>query len=326
MIAAVSLNDESIAAVAWGLAIVVTFGFAAWKLSQRRRKKTDQLSVSPKDERPIEPDVEPSRAFVERDPSLELAEAKRSTRLRLEKEAAAKPAGERSTLDEKIRRLKVEEEDARKESYRASKVAAASEKERKRLEREEALSEKARVVEEERLAVERVEEERRQSDRKKIEAEAGQTLAAGLAKTRSEGFMAKLNGLFSSPKSIDDKTLAELEEVLFTADIGVKTASRLVELAREKAKSKELDRSDKLKEVIRREIEKIVDLPVSHRLKGGGPPHVVMVVGVNGAGKTTTIGKLAAKAGALGQKVVLGAGDTFRAAAAEQLDVWALRA
>jgi fused signal recognition particle receptor len=113
--------------------------------------------------------------------------------------------------------------------------------------------------------------------------------------------------------------------VLFTADIGVKTASALVEHAREKAKSTSLG-SAELKGVIRGEVQRIVTLKANHTLGGGGPPHVIMVVGVNGAGKTTTIGKLAAKAKASGKKVLLGAGDTFRAAAAEQLDVWAERA
>jgi fused signal recognition particle receptor len=106
----------------------------------------------------------------------------------------------------------------------------------------------------------------------------------------------------------------------------VKTASELVELAREKLKRNELSSVDKMKDAIRKQIEKIVDLPVPRSMEGGGPPHVVMVVGVNGSGKTTTIGKLAAKATGQGRKVVLAAGDTFRAAATEQLDVWADRA
>jgi fused signal recognition particle receptor len=114
--------------------------------------------------------------------------------------------------------------------------------------------------------------------------------------------------------------LAELEEVLFTADIGVKTASRLVELAREKAKS-----NADLKPIIRDEVQRIVTLKANHQLGGGGPPHVIMVVGVNGAGKTTSIGKLARRLTDEGRKVLLAAGDTFRAAAAEQLDIWAER-
>jgi len=138
--------------------------------------------------------------------------------------------------------------------------------------------------------------------------------------------MARLNGLFRQPQALDESTLAELEEILFTADIGVQTASRLVGLAREKIAQGESLTGERVKEAIRDEIQKMVDLPKKDTLSGGGPPQVVMVVGVNGSGKTTTIGKLAAQLRDQGKKVVLAAGDTFRAAATEQLDVWAERA
>ncbi|MFZ5467947.1 MAG: signal recognition particle-docking protein FtsY, partial [Myxococcota bacterium] len=165
-----------------------------------------------------------------------------------------------------------------------------------------------------------------EEERRRIEAQAGQTLAQGLSKTKTQGFMSRLNALFGAPKKVDESVLGEMEEILFTADIGVKTASSLVELAREKAKANELASAEKLKGLMRQEVERIVDLPKPKSLEGGGPPHVVMVVGVNGSGKTTTIGKLAAKCTSGGKKVVLAAGDTFRAAATEQLDVWAARA
>ena len=222
--------------------------------------------------------------------------------------------------------LKEQEEAAKKEEYRAKKAAEKEAKERKEREKEEAerlraeADAKALAEEQARVAAEA------EAQRKRVEAEAGRTLAQGLDKTRQQGFMARLNGLFGQKKVVDESVLAELEEILFTADIGVKTASKLVELAREKAKSKELADAEKMKEVIRQEIAKIVDLPGNGSLKGGGPPHVVMVVGVNGAGKTTTIGKLASQLTEKGKKVVLAAGDTFRAAATEQLDVWADRA
>jgi fused signal recognition particle receptor len=244
--------------------------------------------------------------------------------LTLEKGKAA--AEEQTRLAEEQKRVKDELEATRREAYRAEKAAEAEEKERKKREREEGERLKAEAEQRAKEEAARLEQERLEAQRKRVEAEAGQTLAVGLSKTRSEGFMARLNSLFGTPKEIDEKVLADLEEVLFTADIGVKTASHLVELAREKAKSKELSSADALKGVIRKEVERIIDLKVPWALEGGGPPHVVMVVGVNGSGKTTTIGKLAAKAKASGKRVVLGAGDTFRAAAAEQLDVWAERA
>jgi fused signal recognition particle receptor len=138
--------------------------------------------------------------------------------------------------------------------------------------------------------------------------------------------MARLNGLFSRGAVVDDSVLAQLEEILFTADIGVRTASGLVDTARDRLKKRELGDVGRVKGLIRSEIERMVTLPRPPSLQGGGPPHVTMVVGVNGAGKTTTIGKLAAKLTRSGKKVVIAAGDTFRAAATEQLDVWADRA
>ena len=138
--------------------------------------------------------------------------------------------------------------------------------------------------------------------------------------------MARLNGLFSRGAAVDDGVLAQLEEILFTADIGVRTASGLVDTARDRLKKRELGDVGRVKGLIRSEVERMVSLPRPPSLQGGGPPHVTMVVGVNGAGKTTTIGKLAAKLTSGGKKVVIAAGDTFRAAASEQLDVWAERA
>ena len=227
--------------------------------------------------------------------------------------------------------LRVEAEVARKkEEYRQKKEAERLEKEQRRLEREEADrrareedARAARLAEEARL---REEEEKR----RRAEAEGGRTLAAGLEKTRG-GFMARLQGLFGAPRQVDESTLAELEEILFTADIGVKTATSLLESARDRMRRRELDDPSKLKAALREEITRIVtlgDSPGASRGISPGPsrPWVVMVVGVNGSGKTTTVGKLAARLRQSGLTVLLGAGDTFRAAAGEQLEIWAERA
>jgi fused signal recognition particle receptor len=217
----------------------------------------------------------------------------------------------------------------RKEEYRRKKEEERQERERRRLEREEeerrAREEAARAQREAEEARVRAEEEQR----RRAEAEAGRTLAAGLEKTRG-GFMARLNGLFTGGKVVDDRVLAELEEVLFTADIGVKTATDLLEGARERAKRKELADSTRLKAVLREDIERILALDGTSNgaaglSVGSDRPWVVMVVGVNGSGKTTTVGKLAAKLKQAGHSVLLGAGDTFRAAAGEQLEIWAER-
>jgi fused signal recognition particle receptor len=219
------------------------------------------------------------------------------------------------------------DEAQRKAEYRRKKESDREERERKRREREEA-DRRARE-EAERLAREAAEEKARAEaeERRKAEAEAGKTLAAGLERTRG-GFVARLGALWGGARPVDDAVLAELEEVLFTADIGVRTATRLLEAAREKVRRKELSDAGRLRGVLREEITRILGLEGA----GSGPapvgadrPWVVLVVGVNGSGKTTSVGKLAAKHRAAGLSVLLGAGDTFRAAAGEQLEVWAGR-
>jgi len=221
------------------------------------------------------------------------------------------------------------EEARKKEDYRQKKEAERLEKERRRLEREEeerrAQEERARQAREAEEARLREEEEKR----RRAEAEAGRTLAAGLEKTRG-GFMARLQGIFGGARQVDESTLAEMEEILFTADIGVKTATKLLEAAREKVKRRELDDPAKLKAGLRQEISRIVSLgtpPGASReiAVGTSRPWVIMVVGVNGSGKTTTVGKLASRLHQSGLTVLLGAGDTFRAAAGEQLEIWAER-
>ncbi|WP_408629104.1 signal recognition particle-docking protein FtsY [Anaeromyxobacter terrae] len=221
------------------------------------------------------------------------------------------------------------EEARKKEEYRRKKEADRLERERRQRERDEAEAaareEAARAAREAEEAKRREEEERR----RRAEAEAGKTLAAGLEKTRG-GFMARLNALFSGGRLVDDAVLADLEEVLFTADIGVKTATKLLESAREKVRRRELSDPERLKDALREEIARILALggdPATRRPLeiGAARPWVVMVVGVNGSGKTTTIGKLASKLQGEGKRVLLGAGDTFRAAAGEQLEIWAER-
>jgi fused signal recognition particle receptor len=250
------------------------------------------------------------------------AELPQLERLERPPRAAPAPAPEEAGLGR-------EEREARgKEAYRRKKEEERLEKERRRQEREEeehrAREEAARQAREAEDAHRREEDERR----RRVEAEAGRTLADGLAKTRG-GFMSRLNGLFTGGRPLDDKVLAELEEVLFTADIGVKTATQLLDAARERVKRKELSDPSRLRAVLREDIERILALD-GQRASGGlalpaARPFVVMIVGVNGSGKTTTIGKLAAQVKQGGHSVLLGAGDTFRAAAGEQLEVWAAR-
>ena len=142
-----------------------------------------------------------------------------------------------------------------------------------------------------------------------------------LAKTRktfSNGF----DKIFAGKKRIDDDVLEELEELLITSDIGVQTALTLIE----KIASSKITDADQIKSLLKAEILSILQPGTSEPEQSMPAPRVIMVVGVNGTGKTTTIGKLAAKASASGKKVLIAAADTFRAAAIEQLMIWAERA
>lgn len=147
-------------------------------------------------------------------------------------------------------------------------------------------------------------------------------LKKGLSKTR-DILTTDIDVLFAGGRKLDDDLLEEIEELLITADVGVRTTSNLLERISRRGV---ISTAAEFKSALKEEILAIMDQPGPST---GGPamgPTVVMVVGVNGVGKTTTIGKLAAKAGTSGQSVLIGAADTFRAAAIEQLDVWASRA
>jgi len=147
-------------------------------------------------------------------------------------------------------------------------------------------------------------------------------LRKGLAATRG-GFMARLKALFTGKKEIDPAILEQLEEVMLTSDVGVKTTQAILERLREQMNKSELADTDAVWAALRAEATRILSIPVPKAAPK--KPLVVLMVGVNGVGKTTTIGKLATKWNADGRKVILAAGDTFRAAAVQQLEVWGKR-
>ncbi len=154
---------------------------------------------------------------------------------------------------------------------------------------------------------------------------AGRTLREGLARTH-DGFVKKLGLIFGGAKTIDDGLLGELEEALFSADIGVRTSQKLVERVHEALGKKELQDPQRVWGAMKRQITDMLKVEDRGFDLARAKPLVIMVVGVNGAGKTTTIGKLARTYADQGKRVLLAAGDTFRAAAVEQLEVWASRA
>lgn len=148
---------------------------------------------------------------------------------------------------------------------------------------------------------------------------------SGLKRTR-KGFIRSLDEALLGQKKLDEEVIGCLEEILVTADVGVKTAYELLESVTDRVKRREADDPEKvlahMKGMIR---EMLSDVDAPLRVGYGFEPFVVMVVGVNGSGKTTTIAKIAARHRAAGRKVMMVAGDTFRAAAVEQLEIWSQR-
>lgn len=151
----------------------------------------------------------------------------------------------------------------------------------------------------------------------------GEKLSDSLTKTR-KGFIDKVFDVFTG-KNIDEDLYEELEEVLIQGDVGVNTAIDLVEKLRTRVKEEKIKEADKLREVLVEEIVETMgeDTPELNII--AGELNVILIVGVNGVGKTTSIGKLAHKLKVEGKRVILGAGDTFRAAAIDQLKVWGER-
>jgi fused signal recognition particle receptor len=164
---------------------------------------------------------------------------------------------------------------------------------------------------------------RKEPEPKRATAEDIATLKKGLASTRG-GFIARLARVFGGKKEIDPSLLEQIEEVLITADIGMKTTQRILDRLRDRLSRKELTDEDRIWAALREEARAILGTG-ARALSPSSKPTVVLVIGVNGVGKTTTIGKLASRLTSHGSKIVLAAGDTFRAAAVLQLEVWGKR-
>lgn len=149
-------------------------------------------------------------------------------------------------------------------------------------------------------------------------------LKNGLNKTKTS-FDEKMNDIFSNFRKVDEELLEELEEALIMSDVGANTSSMIIENLRERIKKESIKDEEGVKKALRKEIQEIFD-ETDHSLHLETKPAVILVVGVNGVGKTTSIGKIANRLKQDGKKVVVAAADTFRAAAVEQLEVWANRA
>lgn len=158
--------------------------------------------------------------------------------------------------------------------------------------------------------------------------EKKEKLDSGLEKTRT-GLFSKISRLIFSKSKVDDDVLDELEEILISSDVGVDTTVKIIDKIQERVKTEKYVGTDELNELLRSTIASLLedgpDMKNPDFTTPDGSPYVIMVVGVNGVGKTTTIGKLANNFKKAGKTVYIGAADTFRAAAIDQLQVWADR-
>lgn len=148
-------------------------------------------------------------------------------------------------------------------------------------------------------------------------------LKNGLNKTKTS-FDEKMNDIFSNFRKVDEYLLEELEEALIMSDVGANTSATIINNLRERVKKENIKDEQGVREALRKEIQEIFDA-TDNTLKLETKPAVILVVGVNGVGKTTSIGKIANRLKKDGKKVVVAAADTFRAAAVEQLEIWANR-
>lgn len=148
-------------------------------------------------------------------------------------------------------------------------------------------------------------------------------LKKGLSKT-SKGMKEKINGILANFRKIDEELFEELEEMLIISDIGVQTTQKIIENIKEKVKLRNVSDPQEIRNLLKEEIKELLKDNQSE-MNLNTVPSVIVIVGVNGSGKTTSIGKIAHKLKTSGKKVLIAAGDTFRAAAIDQLEVWGKR-
>ena len=169
----------------------------------------------------------------------------------------------------------------------------------------------------------------KESNKVEIEEEKEENQKVNISQrlTKSkEGFFSKLKNIFTSKSKVDDSIYEELEDLLLQSDVGLTMTTNLINQLEKEVKSKKVDNTEEVYEILKRLMSEFLLSQDSKIYLKNNKINVILIVGVNGVGKTTTIGKLALKYKNLGKKVVLGAGDTFRAAAVEQLEEWAKRA
>ncbi len=148
-------------------------------------------------------------------------------------------------------------------------------------------------------------------------------LKNGMSKTKTS-LDEKMNNVFSTFRKVDEEFLEELEEILIMSDVGMDTSINIIDNLRNRVKKEKIQNEEDVKKALREEMQEILDM-TDISLHLNTKPSVILVIGVNGVGKTTSIGKMANRLAKDGKKVVVAAADTFRAAAVEQLEIWAKR-
>lgn len=240
---------------------------------------------------------------------------------KLESESKTKPEKlEKEIQDEKIIDTKLVE--PKEKVIEQEKVEEKTEEKEEKIETEVPVEEEKKGIEEKPVEKVEVEDEvkKREEDKKALVLSFKQ----GLKNTRG-GFISRLTSIFKGKKEIDPKLLEEIEEIMITSDVGVKTTEKLISQIKEGLDKKELFDPDKVWSFLENSSKEIININVNSRDINKFKPFIIMIVGVNGVGKTTTIGKLANKYKEEGKKVLLIAADTFRAAAVQQLEIWAKR-
>ena len=247
---------------------------------------------------------------------------------RVAAEQAAKALAEAQRVAEE-QTARLAEQQAAEAARLAAEQAQAEQLAAEQAQAERVAAEQAAEAQAERIAAAQVQAEQPLEQQPEPQAKPAKEsffarLKRGLMRT-SENIGSGFIGLFRG-KKIDDELFEELEEQLLIADVGVETTSRLIQSLTEHASRKQLKDAEALYDLLRDEMQKTLD-PVAIPLvpENANGPYVILMVGVNGVGKTTTIGKLAKQYQRQGKSVMLAAGDTFRAAAVEQLQVWGQR-
>ncbi len=226
-------------------------------------------------------------------------------------------------VSEEVKAVVEEKLDTAKETSEEAKEVVEE-----KLETAKEVSEEVKEVVEEKLetAKETSEEVKEVVEEKPKKLGFFEKLKKGLSKTR-DNFTEQISSIIKSYQKVDGELFEELEEVLITADVGIETTMDLIDNLRDRVKEEKVTDPEEVMGLLKSEIEKLmVREDLNYNMKVETSPAVILVVGVNGVGKTTTIGKMAARYKNEGKKVLVAAGDTFRAAAIEQLEEWGNRA